>query len=92
MCNSEREFCRETLPKDSEMLDPAYFCYECIRNIAELDKDGYVIADMYDPYHVSIFKIWNGAKYEIRDYLIKVSKTENHNLEIEVHGLLDQDE
>ena len=92
MCNPDSEFCRATLPKDSGKLDPSYFCYECRRNIAELDKDGYVIADMYDPENVSIFKIWNGAKYEIRDYLITVNKPESRNLEIEVHGLLVQDE
>ena len=92
MCNPDSEFCRATLPKDSGKLDPSYFCYECRRNIAELDKDGYVIADMYDPENVSIYKIWNGAKYEIREYLLTVNKTESRNLEIEVHGLLDQNE
>ena len=50
------------------------------------------VADMYDPEEVSIYKIWNGAKYEIRDYLITVNKTENRNLEIEALGLLDQKE
>ena len=91
MFNPDSEFCRATLPKESGKLNPSYFCHECRRNIAELDMDGYVIADMYDPENVSIFKIWNGAKYEIRDYLITVNKPESRNLEIEVHGLLVQD-
>ena len=47
---------------------------------------------MYDPEAVSVFKVWDGAKYEIRDYLVTVNKTEHKKLEIEVHGLLDQEE
>ena len=47
---------------------------------------------MYDPEAVSVFKVWDGAKYEIRDSLVTVNKTENKNLEIEVHGLLEQED
>ena len=59
------------------------------RSISDVDKEGYVLADMYDPESVSVYQIWSGAKYEIRDYLITVNKTENKSLEIEVHGLLE---
>lgn len=37
---------------------------------------------------VSIYKIWTGAKYEIRDYLVTVTKKEKRNFEIEVHEFL----
>ena len=90
MRNQESEFCRATLPREFEKINPAHFCYECRRIVSELDKDGYIIADMYNPESVSVYKIWNGAKYEIRDYLITVNKTENKCLEVEVHGLLEQ--
>ena len=92
MRNHESEFCRATLPRELEKINPVYFCYECRRIISDLDKDGYIIADMYDPNSVSVYQIWNGAKYEIRDYLITVNKTENKCLEVEVHGLLEQGE
>lgn len=62
------------------------------RRQQDIDKDGYVIADMYDPANVSVFKVWDGAKYEIRDYLVTVNKTEHRNFEIEVHGLLKQED
>ena len=89
--NPDQGYCKATLAKE-EPIGPGYFCYECRRIISDLDKDGYIIADMYDPNSVSVYQIWNGAKYEIRDYLITVNKTENKCLEVEVHGLLEQDE
>ena len=92
MCNPESEYCRVTLPKELEIITPAHFCYECRRIITDIDKDGYVLADMYDPETVAVYKIWNGAKYEIRDYLVTVNKTETKSLEIEVHGLLEQED
>ena len=92
MRNQESELCRATLPKESGKINPANFCYECRRIITDLDKDGYIIADMYDPDNVTVYKVWNGAKYEIRDYLVTVNKTENKNLEVQVHGLLEQEE
>ena len=92
MCNQESEFCRVTLPREEEKITPAHFCFECRRIISDLDKEGYILADMYDPENVLTFKIWNGAKYEIRDYLVTVNKTKNKCLEIEVHGLLEQED
>ena len=92
MCNQESEFCRVTLPREEEKITPAHFCFECRRIISDMDKEGYILADMYDPENVLTFKIWNGAKYEIRDYLVTVNKTENKCLEIEVHGLLEQED
>jgi hypothetical protein len=90
MQNQEKELCEATLPKDEKKMDPRHFCYNCRRIIADIDKNGYVIADMYDPKAVSVFKVWDGAKYEIRDYLVTVNKNENRCFEIEVHGLLNQ--
>lgn len=91
MRNPESEFCRAMLPKELEIINPAHFCYECRRIISDLDKEGYVLVDMYDPKSVSVYKIRNGAKYEIRDYLVTVNKTEGKSLEIEIHGLLEQE-
>lgn len=88
--NPESEFCEATLPKEKEKMNPSHFCYDCRRIISGIDKEGYVIADMYDPETVSVYKIWNGAKYEIRNYLVTVNKTETKSLEVEVHGLLEQ--
>lgn len=92
MRNQGNELCEATLPKEEKKIDPGHFCYNCRRIIAGIDKNGYVIADMYDPETVSVFKVWDGAKYEIRDYLVTVNKTEHKNFEIEVHGLLEQED
>lgn len=89
MRNQESEFCRATLPKELEKINPAHFCYECRRIVSELDKEGYVLADMYAPEDVKVYEIRNGLKYEIRDYLVTVNITKNKSLEMEVHGLLE---
>ena len=87
----ENELCEATLPKDREMIDPGHFCYECRRILSDIDREGYIIADLYNPKDAKAYKVWNGAKYEIRDYLVTVNKNENKSLEVEVHGLLEQE-
>ena len=89
--NSDLECCEATLPQKEDPIAPGHFCYECRRILAELDRNGYVIADMYDPNEVDIYTIWDGAKYEIRDYLVTVNQIDSGALEIEVHGLWAQD-
>lgn len=86
----EKELCEATLPKDKDMIDPSHFCYDCRRILSDIDREGYVIADLYDPEAVMVYKVWDGAKYEIRDYLVTVNKDENKSFEVEVHGLLEQ--
>ena len=87
--NSDQEYCKATLSNEEDPIEPGYFCYECRRIIAELDTDkkGYIIADMYDPEAVVVYPIWNGAKYEVRDYLVTAHRNENNSFEIDVHGL-----
>lgn len=87
----ENELCEATLPKDREMIDPGHFCYECRRILSDIDREGYIIADLYNPTDAKAYKVWDGAKYEIRDYLVTVNKNENKSLEVEVHGLLEQE-
>ena len=90
--NPDQEYCEATLPQMQGSIDPDHFCYECRRILAELDRNGYVIADMYDPEAVEVYTVWDGAKYEIRDYLVTVNQTDSGTLEIEVHGLLDKND
>ncbi len=87
--NSNQEYCKATLSNEEDPIEPGYFCYECRRIIAELDTDkkGYIIADMYDPEAVVVYPIWDGAKYEVRDYLVTAHRNENNSFEIDVHGL-----
>ena len=86
--NLDQGYCKATLAKE-EPIGPGYFCYECRCIIAELDTDkkGYVIADMYDPETVVVYPIRDGAKYEVRDYLVTVHMNENDSFEIDVHRL-----
>ena len=72
------------------MIDPGHFCYECRRILSYIDREGYIIADLYNPKEVKTYKVWDGAKYEIRDYLVTVNRNENKSFEVEVHGLLEQ--
>ena len=80
--NSDNGYCEASLPKKEEPMDPAYFCYDCRHRIAELDKDGYVIADLYDLENISVFKVSDGAEYRIRNYLVTVEKSDGGNLEV----------
>ncbi|MBQ3257087.1 MAG: hypothetical protein IJA67_06725 [Oscillospiraceae bacterium] len=88
--NPDLEYCEATLPRKEEPIEPGHFCYECRRILTEPDRNGYVIADMYNPEAVEVYTVWDGAKYEIRDYLVTVNRTDSGALEIEVHGLLDE--
>ena len=82
--NSDNGYCGASLPKKEDPMDPAYFCYDCRHRIAELDKDGYVIADLYDRENISVFKVIDGAEYRIRNYLVAVEKSDGGNLEVVV--------
>lgn len=82
--NFDNGHCEASLPKKEEPMDPAHFCYDCRHLIAELDKDGYVVADLYDSENVSVFKVSDGAEYGIRKYLVTVEKLDGGNLEVVV--------
>ena len=86
--NSDNGYCGASLPKKEEPMDPAYFCYDCRHRIAELDKDGYVIADLYDRENISVFKVSDGAEYGIRDYLVTVDMSDGGSYKVVVQGLL----
>ena len=88
MQNQELEKCEATLPKDLEPINPTHFCYNCRRLLADTDKKGYVLVDLYDPDNITVYKIWDGAKYTIRGYLVTAHKNENRNFIVEIHGLL----
>ena len=85
--NSDNGYCEASLPQKEEPMDPAYFCYDCRHRIAELDNDGYVIADLYDRENISVFEVSDGAEYRIREYLVTVNQTDGGGFEIEAHGL-----
>ena len=86
--NCDSEYCVASLPKTEEPMAPAHFCYGCRHLIAELDKDGYVVADLYDQENISVFEVCTGTEYRIRDYLVTVNQTNSGGLQIWVHGLL----
>ena len=86
--DSDNEYCVASLPKEEEPMNHTHFCYNCRCRITELDRDGYVIADLYDPDNISVFEVCSGVEYGIRDYLVTVNRTDGGGLEIRVNGLL----
>ena len=86
--DSDNEYCVASLPIEEEPMNHTHFCYNCRCRIMELDRDGYVIADLYDPENISVFEVCNSVEYWIRDYLVTVTQTDGGGLEIRVHGLL----
>ena len=87
--NCDSEYCVASLPKTKETMDPAHFCYDCRHLVVEIDTDGYVVADLYDPENISVFQVSDGAEYGIRDYLVTVNQADSGGLEIRVQGLLE---
>ena len=86
--DSDNEYCVASLPKEEEPMNHTHFCYNCRCRITELDRDGYVVADLYDQENISVFEVCNGAEYRIRDYLVTVNQTDGGGLQIWIHGLL----
>lgn len=86
--DSDNEYCVASLPKEEEPMNHTHFCYNCRCRIMELDRDGYVIADLYDPENISVFEVCNGAEYRIRDYHVTVNQTDGGGFQIWIHGLL----
>jgi hypothetical protein len=84
--NSDNGYCEASLPKIEEPMDSAYFCYDCRHRIAELDNDGYVIADLYDRENISVFKVSDGAEYRIREYFVTVEKSDGGDLIVVYSG------
>ena len=84
----ELEKCEATLPKKSEVIQPEHYCYECRRLLSTIDKKGYVIVDLYDDENISAFKVYDGGKYTIRDYIVTIHKDENRRLVVEAHGFI----
>lgn len=85
-----------TIPKDSNYINPSLYCLNCRAKIAEvidgagITEVGYVLADMYDPEHIRIYPITDGAEYDIQGYTVKASKDkENKGLMVSVTGYFD---
>lgn len=86
MQSPELEKCEATLPKEIKVMQPEHYCYDCRRLLSNIDKKGYVIVDLYDDESIGAFKIYDGGKYTIRDYIVTVHKDENRLMVVEVHG------
>ena len=82
--NPDNGYCSATVPQDEDPISPEYFCFDCRHIISVLDRDGYIIADLYDPESVSVFKINNDSDYVIRDYLVIITQLESGSLIIKV--------
>ena len=82
--NSDNGYCSAALPRDEDLISPEYFCFDCRHIISVLDRDGYILADLYDPESVSVFKINNDSDYVIRDYLVIITQLESGNFIIKV--------
>ena len=82
--NSDNGYCSATVPQDEDPISPEYFCFDCRHIISVLDRDGYILADLYNPESVSVFKINNDSDYVIRDYLVIITKLESGSFLIKV--------
>lgn len=80
--------CHADVPYDDEPLNASYFCYDCRRILAEADRYGYVIADLYDLQNISVYPLEENANYIIRDYVVSIrSDDTSDGTEINVSGL-----
>lgn len=86
--NQDLEKCEARFSEKLEAIDPTKYCYNCRRILADVNREGYVLVDLYDPDNIAVYKIWDGAKYIIRDYLVTSHHNKNKDFIVEAHGLL----
>ena len=77
-----------TLSKDKTLMNPALFCGDCRRLLADAVLEGYVIADLYDMANIRVYPVQRGRDAVIRDYRVSVIGRQGAALEICVTGLL----
>ena len=53
-----------------------YRTRSCRELLADVKKDGYVLADLYDLDAIQIYPIFSGAEYEIRCYSVTIVEDE----------------
>lgn len=80
-----------TLPEKPLYINPYLYCHDCrakIGGVIEEERiylDGYILADLYDLENIQTYAITDGAEYNIRGYMVDVSK-EKRRLTVEVTG------
>lgn len=78
--------CQVTLPKERELMDPAFFCKTCRQLLAGAGLEGYVIVDLYDLDNARAYPIRDEI---IRDYRVSVDDRKGGSVEVCVTGLLE---
>lgn len=81
-----------TLTKESEPMDPSFFCRDCRALLAGVSTKGYVLADLYDLDRITVYAVAEGAEYAIRDYSVSISCDKDLNgLTVDVTGCLEDE-
>lgn len=80
--------CTVTLPKERKRIDPALYCRDCRRLLAQAGMEGYVVVDLYDPKHIQAYPLQKDGSERIRDYRVTVTPGREGTLEVRVAGLL----
>lgn len=79
--------CEVTLPEEMKQMDGAHFCRDCRAKLAEINTEGYVLADLYDAENFALFPVTAGTEYDIREYTVTISQDEEtERLTVHVAG------
>ena len=68
-------------------MNSTHFCKSCRELLADVKKDGYVLADLYDLNSIQIYPVSADTEYEIRCYSVTIEEN-GEKLSIIVTGNL----
>lgn len=78
---------RIEVPITSHRMNSTYFCKSCQELLADVKKDGYVLADLYNMDAIQLYPISSGAEYEIRCYSVSIEEN-GEQFSVTVYGNL----
>lgn len=82
-----------TIPMESKVLNPQYFCVACLDLLASYATKGYVLADLKNPKKPIIYSICEDSSFSFRCYDISILKhSDAEEFVVNIIGTLEQPE
>lgn len=63
---------RVEILEELEPMNMEYFCHSCRSLLVMTDREGYVLADLFDLNDIQIYSIEDGSEYTTRDYMVSI--------------------
>ncbi len=87
--DTDAHTCTAGLPRRADGLAPEHFCRNCRARIAEVSRQGFILADLYDLTDIRTYALPSEAARSIRDYDVAIRRGQRAGfLSVEVTGRL----